>query len=95
MSPEENPYIAHCSFCGDGLLRFTRCSECDEIVAICDECELMWEDVEQVSEDANCSSDSTFPRCPACGATDSTWATPTLDEIEESGLDQFMMGESV
>ena len=95
MSAEGGPYITHCSFCGEGLLRFLRCSDCQEIVALCDECQLMWEDVERVIQDANCSSDSAFPRCPSCGARDAVWSETQIEELEELGLDQFVLDESL
>ena len=41
MSQQELPYIARCAFCENGLLRPMRCSNCDGVVAICDECELI------------------------------------------------------
>jgi hypothetical protein len=91
----EEPYIGHCSFCGDGLLRFRRCCSCDKIVALCDECELMWDDVEGLSHDTNLSSDSCFPRCPTCGDQNASWVAVPGEELDESGLSQFSGGESV
>ena len=41
MTQQESPYIAQCSFCREGLLRFMRCRQCDAVVAICDQCELI------------------------------------------------------
>ena len=61
MTTEERPYIDNCTFCGNGLLRFYRCGSRDKIVALCDECELMWEDIVELSRDPNLSSDSCFP----------------------------------
>ncbi len=95
MHKEERPYITSCSFCHDGLLRFSRCSNCDEIVAVCDECELMWENIEQLSHDPNCASDSNYPQCPSCGERHARWTTPSIEEIEENGLAEYFEGESV
>ncbi len=95
MHKEERPYITSCSFCGDGLARFSRCSNCDEIVAVCDECELMWENIEQLSHDPNCASDSNYPQCPSCGERQARWTTPSMEEIEENGLAEYFEGESV
>lgn len=95
MSNEERPYIESCGFCGDGLLRFHRCTSCDQIVALCDECELMWQDIAALSEDPALPSDTAFPQCPACGYEDAEFAKVTMGEIEEQKLDQFSAGESV
>ena len=49
MSTDEIPYICECGFCEEGLLRFRSCPECEAICAVCDECELVWEDIAEVS----------------------------------------------
>lgn len=95
MSNEERPFIESCTFCGNGLLRFHRCKTCDEIVALCDECELMWVDIEQLAEDQNLSSDTSFPQCPSCGEAEAEFENVTLQELEDSKLDRFSAGESV
>lgn len=95
MSNDERPFIESCGFCANGLLRFLRCSTCDEIVAFCDECELMWKDVGEVSEDPNLPSDSNFPTCPACGELRAEFQQPSPEEIEEMNLDRFSAGNSV
>jgi hypothetical protein len=94
MSESERPYICECGFCGDGLIRFFRCSECDHVVGLCDECELMWEDIERLSHDPNLSADSSFPVCPSCGYPRAKWSRPTVEELEELDLDEFISGES-
>ena len=95
MTSGEKPYISSCSFCQNGLLRFYRCGTCHAVVVLCDECELMWEDVKQVSDDPNQSSDSCYPRCPACGDPTAAWSTASSDEIEDHGLRQYKRGESI
>ena len=95
MSSVVNPYITNCSFCNDGRLRFQRCSSCDTIVALCDECRLMWEDIEQVNHDPNGASDSTYPQCPSCGDKQAAWATVPIEEIDESNLRRFCAGDSI
>ena len=95
MSNEERPYIERCGFCGDGLLRFHRCSTCDEIIALCDECGLMWEDIEALSSDPNLPSDSSSPMCPSCGEREAEFGRVTVEEIDEKHLDRFSAGESV
>ena len=95
MSVEERPYICECSFCGNGLLRFLRCKCCQDVVALCDECELMWDDVVAVSEDANLSSGSSYPTCPYCGETKAEFQWLSLQDVRESGLEGYVGGESV
>ena len=95
MSGEVKPYIESCSFCGDGLLRFYRCEVCDDIVALCDECELMWRDIAMLSDDPNLSSDTSFPQCPSCGEPQAEFSLVTSEELEERKLDQYSAGESV
>lgn len=94
MSKTHQPYIAECSFCGDGLLRFFRCSECDGFAAVCDECELMWSDIAAVGEDHEIESDSTYPVCPHCEAEKPDWESPDPDAITHAGLDDSIAGTS-
>ena len=95
MRDEEKPYIGECSFCGNGLLRFYRCHTCDRIVALCDECELMWENIEQVSRDPELPSDSAYPQCPACGDGQATWSIASVEDIEDAGLEKCLAGDSI
>ena len=95
MPEEERPYIESCAFCGDGLLRFYRCLTCDEIVALCDECELMWQDIESLSQDPNISADTSYPQCPWCGEMDAEFENVTMLELEDEDLRQFSTGESI
>ena len=62
MNKKEWPYIVECSFCGNGLLRPTRCGTCHQTVAICDECELIWTSIEGVFADPKVKSDGCIPR---------------------------------
>ena len=77
------------------MIRFYRCETCDKIVALCDECELMWEDIPAVSDDPNLSPDSAYPNCPACGQQEAEFVSVTMLEVEENDLDKFSAGESV
>lgn len=95
MTNEASPYIESCSFCGNGLLRFRRCLTCDDVVAVCDECELMWQDIAALSQDPNSSADSAYPQCPACGEERAEFDPVALIELEEKKLDRFCAGESV
>lgn len=95
MSDRERPFIGSCGFCGDGLLRFVQCETCDEVVALCDECELMWSDIPGLADDANLSSDSSFPRCPHCGDKEAEFQWLTGEEVKLHSLEAFAEGDSV
>ena len=93
MNSAHRPYVAHCGFCHQGLLRLAECNGCHSIVAICDECELIWTDVAVASRDVDAASSGAYPVCPQCGHNRS-WRIPTLDQIARADLAQFVMGES-
>lgn len=95
MSAEERPFIGSCGFCSDGLLRFLQCDTCENVVALCDECELMWSDIPGVSDDANLSSDTSYPNCPSCGDIDAEFNFLSMDEVKDEKLEQFVENESV
>lgn len=88
------PYVAHCRFCGDGLLRFMRCDQCQAVAAVCDECELIWQDVAQVSRDPDCRASSSFPECPACHVKQASWKKLELNEIKRADLESYIGGRS-
>ncbi len=94
MSKSKKTYIAHCGFCGDGLLRLMCCDHCNSIMAVCDECELMWSQIAEVWEDPRCAASGTFPACPECGTSNATWTPLTDDEIVDNELAEFVVGRS-
>ncbi|MCA9220469.1 MAG: hypothetical protein KDA71_09095 [Planctomycetales bacterium] len=69
----DSPAIAQCGFCGQGHLHIWRCENCSAIVAICDECELIWNDTVAVYRDPTIASDASYPRCPQCQAENGAW----------------------
>ena len=89
----ESPYVASCRFCEQGLLRLTRCDSCKSIVAMCDECELIWNDVAAVREHTGLEASSSFPHCATCNE-DVRWTRLSLEEVKEAGLKRFVIGES-
>ncbi len=95
MADRESPYVNQCSFCEEGLLRLHRCAGCGTIAAICDECELMWCDVQAVSRDADTPADTTFPDCDKCQLSESTWSRMEPDEIKQADLEGCLAGRSV
>jgi len=95
MTTDEQPYIVQCSFCENGLLRFMRCVACNEVSAVCDECELIWTDIEEVQRDPNSRSSGAFPACPACESKDPNWVSLDTDDIESAGLGGLIAGDSL
>ena len=92
---DDAPFIGHCGFCEQGLLRFRLCPACYTICAVCDECELIWENIPGVSEDASAPAAGSFPMCPSCGSANEVWAEVTPQELAAEGLEQFVRGDSV
>jgi hypothetical protein len=91
MNQEHRDAIAQCGFCGQGLLHLFRCPRCSAVVALCDECELIWDDVTAVHADPGLRSDSSYPQCPRCGARDETWHRLTRPEIDRAHLDRLLL----
>ena len=90
MPDQDLPYVRSCPVCGDGLLRLYRCGRCDAVVAMCDECELIWRDVAEVRRTAMPKSDAAFPACPACEAKRVKWFRLRLEEIRDAGLERYL-----
>ena len=85
----QNP-IGRCGFCEQGHLHLYRCPRCSAVVAICDECELIWDDVTAVHADPSTASDSAFPQCPRCHARNEFWQPLTRPEIERGNLNHLL-----
>lgn len=90
MTQKELPYVNQCAFCTNGLLHLRRCVTCQSVVAMCDECELIWRDVAAVSRNADQPSDGAFPGCPACGQDPATWVKLYPHEIRADRLDTYL-----
>lgn len=86
MQPQNAPHIGSCGFCGQGLLRIVRCNSCDEIAAVCDECELVWADPEAVAKDPQRSSSSAHPKCPHCEENPVEWTLLDPPAIEAAQM---------
>ncbi len=82
------PYVRTCGFCENGLLRFWISSDEKRIVALCDECELYWDDILAVYDDEFTPSSGAFP------ALKGEWRAGTRDDVKENGLDDCVRGES-
>ena len=102
MSRRDLPYIVDCGFCEQGLLRFARCRACGAIVAMCDECELVWTDIAAVQANPSMKSTGAFPACPRCADPDTVsadktaadWTQLDRSEVERAGLTRYMADES-
>ncbi len=94
MNKKARPFIARCSFCNEGLLRFMRCRHCDAVIAICDECELTWRNIAAVHSNPRCPSSGAFPACPACNTPESHWSQLDCAHVVQASLTQYMAGES-
>jgi len=95
MSKEKKPYVSHCGFCQEGLLRFRQCPACDAVCAVCDECELTWSDIVEVSGNPRAKAAGSFPTCPACGETRKRWPILDARQLRKFGLADYIGGESV
>lgn len=84
---QERPYLGRCGYCGDGLLRFWRRD--GDLVALCDECELGWDDIEAVYANPKARADLSHH-----GQADRHWHPATEAEIEEAGYGGFIAGYS-
>lgn len=82
------PFIGKCAFCGDGMLRFWCIDR--KLVALCDECELQWDNVRAVAEVPESSATGTFDESVI--GTDHHPATH--DEIVAAGFDDVIAGYS-
>jgi len=81
-------YICECGFCGNGLLRFWKHK--DAVVALCDECELVWNDIPAVAADPKINATGSFPS----EGDQSDWKKATLKEISKAGFNRHIGGRS-
>ena len=90
VSQEETPYVSSCGFCGQGLLRIWVPDSGEDLsIALCDECELFWEDIAVVAEDDCAPSSGAFP------ALAGSWHAANREEIAKRGLQDLVQGDSV
>lgn len=89
MNSENGIYITQCGFCEQGHLQFMRCHSCTTVVAVCDECELVWLDISAVKADPRVPATAVFPKCPACHSKQPYWSRLSRAEIERTSLSRF------
>ncbi len=82
------PYVRTCGFCENGLLRFWMSTDEKRIVALCDECELYWDDIQAVYDDEFTPSSGAYP------ALNGEWRAASREEVKANGLDDCVRGES-
>ena len=92
MDRKIGPYLGTCRFCQAGLLRVLRCEDCGTIVAVCDECELLWSDIRAMRANPKQRSDGTFPICPTSHTAASHWQRLNLTAIRRAGLGKYVVG---
>ena len=91
-SEEERPYVCECGVCGDGLLRLWKCKR--SYYALCDECELVWSDLDAVAEDPEAKAKASYPNTPRRKRKPSDWRELGTAEIERAGLAKYVSGVS-
>ena len=82
------PYVRSCGFCENGLLRLWIRNDGKHPIALCDECELYWEDIQAVFDDEGAPSSGAFP------ALKGNWRMITRKDLEANQLAAFVRGES-
>ena len=85
-------YVCECRVCGDGLVRFWNYRE--EVVGMCDECELVWADAGALSRDCSTQAAGSFPGGPDGRGGEMDWAPATRRQVERAGLEAFVAGYS-
>ncbi|MDA0660400.1 MAG: hypothetical protein O3C60_16385 [Planctomycetota bacterium] len=82
----QRPHIGFCPFCEQGHLGIAGCGFCHTLVAICDECELVWSNVRGVAMNSTTRSSGTYPHCPHCETADARWYWLSPEQIQQAGL---------
>ncbi|MGI9243909.1 MAG: hypothetical protein ACR2RV_24140 [Verrucomicrobiales bacterium] len=85
-------YICECRVCGNGLVRFWKFR--DGVVGLCDECELMWNDVAALSSKPGHRADGSFPAGPGRDGGEAEWKPATRRDVERAELDGSIEGYS-
>ena len=71
------------------------CENCQHVSAVCDECELIWQDVPLVNKNPETSASSSFPECPQCKQKADHWQKLDRDHARRAGLLEYVLGESI
>lgn len=92
MSDNSLPYISSCEFCEQGLVRIASCHNCEDLVAICDECEAVWASPQAIADDAGAPTNAQHPDCPHCDRDGTPWRFLTRVDLEQMGLADLTSG---
>ena len=85
-------YICECQVCGNGLVRFWNFR--DDVVGLCDECELVWEDVERLFRRPRSKVSGSFPGGSDGDGSEADWKRATRRDVERADLGGFVAGYS-
>ncbi len=85
-------YICECRVCGNGLVRFWNYR--DNVVGLCDECELVWGDVAVLANKPTTKAGGSFPGGPDRKGAEDDWKRATRRDVERADLDEFVAGYS-
>ncbi len=81
-------HFGACPLCEQGHIRPARCPECDDWVALCDECEAIWSDPRAF---ASTKPSSQHPKCPHCGKDVDRWKFPNEKQLRRYGLENLIV----
>ena len=77
--------LRECSAChGQGMLLLMECPHCRAVLAVCDECDLIWSDVARIAVELNAPADGTFPKCSECSKIIPPKSYASLKQIERA-----------
>ncbi|WP_166823221.1 hypothetical protein [Thalassoroseus pseudoceratinae] len=91
---EPKPYLRMCPCCGQGMIRIAACDACNDLVAICDECEAVWKEPSQLKQSTSLRPDAQHPQCPHCGHEVRGWRFLTSKELQSAGQSDLIGGQS-
>lgn len=90
--PMRKAYICGCAVCGNGLVRFWMYREA--IVGLCDECELVWDDLARLQKQPKSRPAGSFPTGPDRDGGEADWKPARRWEVEKCGLEGLVAGYS-
>lgn len=85
-------YVCECAVCGNGLVRFFVYR--GAVVGLCDECELVWTDLERLKARPKSRPAGSFPTGPDREGGREDWRPATRREVEKCGMDGLVAGYS-
>lgn len=85
----------NCPICLDGQVGFRKCQNDPTLILMCDECDSVWLDPEEINSETviyPASPDFLIPELK-CSTINSRWATDA--EIENMGWTEYIAGEGI